>query len=131
MAVRPPFGGLASSNLGGTVAFMNTEDEIKARNAVNEAIALIAQNPGTSGAQALARVLLHAHDHHTQPLDITDLCLLDEKSEAEAWMILKTRVSGIEPHELVSDKKAFEEIIRRYRQQPASAPEPGFWSMRP
>jgi len=93
---------------------MDTKTEIRARQAVNDAVTLVLQNPGTSGAESMARVLLHAYDHGGQPFDITDLCILDQPHEANAWVILKARVNGVEPHELVSDKESFQRIVELY-----------------
>lgn len=93
---------------------MNSQDEIEARQAVNQAVSFVLSHPTTGSAAAMARVLLHAYNHHEQPLDITDLCLLDDHREPIAWAILKARVSGIEPHELASDKAAFDQIVKTY-----------------
>ena len=79
---------------------MNSADEINARQAVNDAVAFILDHPTTDSAAALARVLLHAYNHHDQPFDITDLCVLDEPRESIAWTVLRARVAGVEPHEL-------------------------------
>lgn len=82
--------------------------------AINNAIAFISQHSGTSGSRALARVLLHAHNHIEQPLDIAELCVLDQPYEEWAWAILHFRTQGNEPERYVSDKAAFKAIIDDY-----------------
>lgn len=82
--------------------------------AVNNAVEWINENTGTSGARSLARVLLHAYNHLDQPLDITEICLLDTERQNWAWSILRLRVHGVEPHEVATDKRAFEVVIDNY-----------------
>jgi len=84
--------------------------------AVSSAVRFILddRNRGTSGAAAMAKVLLHAYNHLDQELDITDLCILDDEQEAWAWSILKARVDGYEPHTLMSDEKRMNEIVQIY-----------------
>ena len=82
--------------------------------AVNQSVYFILQNPGTAGARAMARVLLHAYNHTEQSLDIADLCVLDEAGEEWAWAILQARVRGSEPQEFCSNKEMFEAVVKEY-----------------
>ncbi len=84
--------------------------------AVRKALSVIGEHAGTSGARALAAVLLHAYNHTEQSIDITDLCVLDDALEDVAWSILKARVDGYEPHELigVNEQKAWDKMVNDY-----------------
>ena len=101
---------LSETNRKGEIVKTN----IKAVEAVNNAVQFINDNPGTSGARAMARVLLHAYNHVTQPLDITELCVLSQPYQEWGWEILKYRVHGHEPDELVADMRAFERVVDKY-----------------
>jgi len=81
--------------------------------AIDKAVALI-DGSDTGGSAALAHVLLHAYNAAQQPLDITELCRMDDDYEEIAWTILKHRVDGHEPHHLASDKKAFQRVVDDY-----------------
>lgn len=88
--------------------------QVEGSQAVNLAIAAIQTDLwGSSGAYALARVLLHAYNT-AQPLDISLLGVLNPKHEEWAWAILKLRVEGIEPHEVVKDRMGFHRIVEDY-----------------
>jgi len=88
---------------------------VSGKEAVNLAVETICTTlNGTSGARALANVLLRAYNAAEQPFDIRDLCMLDQQHEEWVWAILKLRVDGVEPHAVVEDKNAFQSIVDRY-----------------
>ena len=94
--------------------FNNEYGAIEPAKAVSSAIKFILDNSGTGGAAAMAKVLLHAYNHTDQTLDITELCILDDEQEVWAWVILKARVDGFEPHTLLGDEKALNQVVHKY-----------------
>ncbi len=94
---------------------------------VREAVALLRSGRlyGTSGAAALAAVLLHAYNPATWRFDVTDLCVLDSRLELLAWAVLRYRVAGHEPQRALAGGDAeFRPIAWSYGAGAWCAPEP-------
>lgn len=59
---------------------------------------------GTSSGRAAAQVLLSAYNGDEWQLDITDLCVLDQKHYAAAISVIRgRREMRVEPHQLIED----------------------------
>jgi len=82
--------------------------------ATQKAVAYCLSAGVTGGSQALAGVILHCYNHYDYPLDITELCRLDRTRLAWAWAVLRLRVSGTEPHEILDDPMDMENLKSIY-----------------
>lgn len=87
---------------------------IELEQATREAVKFCLSMEPTSGTKALARVILHCYNHYDYPLSIVDLCLLDDKRQALAWAVLRLRVAGVEPHEVLEQPIDLEYLKERY-----------------
>jgi len=69
---------------------------------------------GSGGARVLASVLLHCYNPDRYRLDISDLCMLDRELVAMAWGVMRLRVAGVEPHQVIP---GFDQVIEIYGEQ--------------
>lgn len=82
-----------------------------------QAVSFVLREMGTSGSRALASVILHCYNSNEWKFDINELGLLDRKRLKLAWAVMRLRVAGKEPHEILERPGDIEAVKNIYEKR--------------